>query len=49
MDFTSKYIGEQVEGMLDAVNEVMPNKLCSQKYVDEAISNAITNTLNTEV
>lgn len=49
-DFYSKYTGEQVEAILDSVaNGEAGGGGVSQEYVDNAIANAITNTLNTAV
>lgn len=47
-DFNSKYTGEQVEGFLDQIANGEIGGV-SQQYVDEAITNAITTTLNTSV
>lgn len=47
-DFQSKYSGEQVEGFLDQIANGEIGGV-SQQYVDEAITNAITTTLNTSV
>lgn len=47
-DFNSKYTGEQVEEFLDQIANGEIGGV-SQQYVDDAITNAITTTLNTSV
>lgn len=48
-DFNSKYTGEQIEGFLDQLNELELGNYATKTDVDNAIANAITNILNTEV
>jgi hypothetical protein len=48
-DFESKYNGPQVEEMLDQIANGMTGGGVTEEYVNNAIANAITTTLNTEV
>ena len=49
MDYNSKYTGEQVEKLLDQVASGGAGSGVTEEYVNTAIANAITATLNTEV
>lgn len=48
-DFQSKYSGEQVEEFLDQIANGTTGGGVTEEYVNNAIANAITATLNTEV
>lgn len=48
MSYNSKYNGEEVESLLDKVNNTQGD-LADKEYVNNAIAEAITEVLNTEV
>jgi hypothetical protein len=49
MDFNSKYTGEQVEEFLDQIANGTTGGGVTEEYVNNAIANAITRTINTAV